>query len=838
MKGTLPQTLEYSYINYNSNNNNNTDFTQSESTESQQNFTTVSNQEQSNFSSLTNCMCTTTPRNHITIKFFDKETIVCLSNKNARCVVNLSSYDLTDQERSVLLRGLKFCPTPGEPNIQELKEDLQSFFRRLKIRAHFYNEDTESLPEPTQPTLDSFLSPAQTPVNLTKFKLPSTWDPEESTVDPAIETFCRAVQNELRDFVPRRPRDQNLTKDEKDILANLTNNKAIEIKKADKGSAVVLMDKTDYIKEAERQLSDTNFYVSTSEDLTQQHSDKVREVLDRMWDNNEIEGDHYDYLLPTNCRTSKFYFFPKIHKKKVVGRPIISGNGCPTEKISAFVDEHIKEYVKLFPSYVKDTTDFISKIRSLKTTNRIVLVTMDVTSLYTNIPNHEGKTAVHRTLVENKYNGKASIASLMDLLDCVLHMNNFEFNDRNYLQVGGTAMGTKLAPSYACIFLSQLEKKLLANAPHKPEIYLRFIDDIFCAFTIGEEMVHEFVDYMNSCHPTIKFTAEMSTTQVAFLDTLVKVDPRTNEIYTDLYTKDTDTQNYLSYTSCHPIHCKKGGPYGEFLRIRRNCHKIEDYDRHSLLRVQDYERRGYPTDLLTEARLKARDQDRNALLTPKGKRDKNPGRVPLIVTYNPGNPNFQKIIDKHWHLLELCSNSAAFKEKAMVTYKRPKNLSDHLVRAKCSSKPVPPRPTTNPNLRPCSTPWNCRFCPKSNKPKYFKSTKTGRTYTSPPYTCNTRNVVYLITCNLCKIQYVGETYRSFKDRMIEHERYVRKKTYSQATGLHYNTRGHSLGHMNYETIYCLWKKPERDDPVRKAKEIKWMNQLRTFKPDGLNVKGK
>ena len=74
--------------------------------------------------------------------------------------------------------------------------------------------------------------------------------------------------------------------------------------------------------------------------------------------------------------------------------------------------------------------------------------------------------------------------------------------------------------------------------------------------------------------------------------------------------------------------------------------------------------------------------------------------------------------------------------------------------------------------------------------------------------------------------------------MIEHERYVRKKTYSQATGLHYNTRGHRQGHMNYEVIYCLWKKPERDDPERRGKEIKWMHQLQTFKPDGLNEKGK
>ena len=225
-----------------------------------------------------------------------------------------------------------------------------------------------------------------------------------------------------------------------------------------------------------------------------------------------------------------------------------------------------------------------------------------------------------------------------------------------------------MTPSYSCIFMSQLEKKLLERAPHKPEIYLRFIDDIFCAFSIGEQQVHEFIDYMNSCHHSIKFTAEISTEQVTFLDTIVKIDPITNEIYTDLHTKDTDTQNYLSYDSCHPIHCKKGGPYGEFLRIRRNCQKMEDYDKHSLQRVKDYERRGYPTKDLVEAREKARNQDREQLLLPKPKqrKKKDSERIPLLVTYNPGNPNFQAILDKHWHLLQLCNNKEAFSEKAMT----------------------------------------------------------------------------------------------------------------------------------------------------------------------------
>ena len=74
--------------------------------------------------------------------------------------------------------------------------------------------------------------------------------------------------------------------------------------------------------------------------------------------------------------------------------------------------------------------------------------------------------------------------------------------------------------------------------------------------------------------------------------------------------------------------------------------------------------------------------------------------------------------------------------------------------------------------------------------------------------------------------------------MTEHERYVKRKVFSQATGVHYNLPGHRLGHMSMEVIHCLWKKPIIRDPVRIDKEIKWMEQLKTFKPEGLNEKGK
>ena len=88
-----------------------------------------------------------------------------------------------------------------------------------------------------------------------------------------------------------------------------------------------------------------------------------------------------------------FYTLTKIHKPIPVGRPIISGCDGPKEQISAFVDRLIQPIAKQ-DSYLKDTTDFLNFIESTKLPKNIVLVSVDVTSLYTNIPHEEGVTTI------------------------------------------------------------------------------------------------------------------------------------------------------------------------------------------------------------------------------------------------------------------------------------------------------------------------------------------------------------------------------------------------------------------------------------------------------------
>ena len=93
----------------------------------------------------------------------------------------------------------------------------------------------------------------------------------------------------------------------------------------------------------------------------------------------------------------------------------------------------------------------------------------------------------------------------------------------------------------------------------------------------GEELLKEFINKINSFHPTIKFTADWSKEKVNFLD--VEVTLNNGVLSTDLFVKPTDTHQFLDLTSCHPYHCKKGVPYSQTLRFNKICSDDNNSDK-------------------------------------------------------------------------------------------------------------------------------------------------------------------------------------------------------------------------------------------------------------------
>ena len=178
--------------------------------------------------------------------------------------------------------------------------------------------------------------------------------------------------------------------------------KAIKvIKPADKGNATVILNTDDYKKECYRQLNDSKFYRKLQKDTTHHIEERIKRRLKDMMIDGEIDDETYSYLLPSRSCPARFYILPKIHKSKdnPPGRPIVSATSHPTEHISQFVDAHLNPLVPKLPSYIKDTTHFLRKLDDLKELPPgSLLVTLDVSSLYTNIPHKEGIEACRKAL--------------------------------------------------------------------------------------------------------------------------------------------------------------------------------------------------------------------------------------------------------------------------------------------------------------------------------------------------------------------------------------------------------------------------------------------------------
>ena len=262
-------------------------------------------------------------------------------------VVNLSSRVLTPAEMSLLSKGLSFCPTPKEVDIFALKKDMFDFVRRLRLKEYYCGEES----------IDGDFS------DQAAFRKRSTWCPERNR-DAILETYVSLLEKKILSQDLNIRCHRNLSQDEQEALENLRRYEDIIIKPADKGLAVVVMDRARYVGEAMRQLSDKDVYLPLSNDPTAEMVDIINERVRRLHSDGYIIDSTLQFLLINcNARAGRFYLLPKIHKKNSPGRPVISGCNTPTEKISAFVDHQLKHLVPQIPSYVKDTNDFLAKLK-------------------------------------------------------------------------------------------------------------------------------------------------------------------------------------------------------------------------------------------------------------------------------------------------------------------------------------------------------------------------------------------------------------------------------------------------------------------------------------------
>ena len=144
-------------------------------------------------------------------------------------VFNLSSRNITEAEIKVFKKGLRFVPTPEKINRWQLKNDFEKFGRNIRLRMHFPNVVTPNF----------FESPP--------FRIPSNWTPYIN--DVYLEMYLREIEQELMKINEYGMNYSSLNKEERDALHILSHDDSIIIKPADKGSGIVIWNRSDYVKD-------------------------------------------------------------------------------------------------------------------------------------------------------------------------------------------------------------------------------------------------------------------------------------------------------------------------------------------------------------------------------------------------------------------------------------------------------------------------------------------------------------------------------------------------------------------------------------------------------------
>lgn len=715
-------------------------------------------------------------------------------------VVLAKNFSLTGPQYSLLSKGLSFIPTLhiGRDQRLQLQWDMQNYHRKIKLACYYKNSDkTSRLP----------------------FVGPSNWSPSLDDLPPEIKTL---IQDDWKEFKYRyRPirEKSNISMEEANALRSLRDMKHIVIKPADKGSAVVILSREQYVFEVERQLNDTVYYKKLEKPMYMETIPIVRNIIDRLKKKKFINAKQRQYLIGNlQPRERRFYILPKIHKEPQKwtipfeippGRPIVSDCGSETYFTAEYLDHFLNPLSVKHPAYVRDTQHFIEVVKELRIPSDFFFFSMDVDNLYTNIPIVAGIDCV-RKIFEKYPDPKRPDEELLELLDINLNRNDFVFDEKFYLQVKGTAMGKKFAPAYANIFMANWEAEVFVKLNKKPAHYLRYLDDIWGIWEGSEQEFEEFVGILNSHDPSIKLKTVLDKQSIDFLDTTVFKGPNfliDSKLDIKVFFKGTDTHALLHKHSFHPQHTFKGIVKSQILRFKRICTREEDFWRAVKTLFKALLNRGYPRNFL-----------RRSLQTLQegGERDEG-SLIPLITNFSSMsgilNRKFKSNFERVLSPAEIMPNS-----RVISAYKRNKNLMDILVQAKLPSLKV-----DRPQM------LDTQFV----KLKFIKNDKERTIFRiQQGFSPRSTNCIYVIFCVKCNLKYVGETKNSLSTRMVQHRYNIRqKKKVDTPLVLHF--LNHGLASLR---IAGLQKDVNWTDLERKKRERHWIFLLGTREPFGLNLK--
>ena len=614
-----------------------------------------------------------------------------------------------------------------------------------------------------------------------------------------------------------------------------------------RGGAVVVMDSCLYRSEAIRQLSDTSTYTCLKSNPTMEFTKDLVSLLDRGVAAGIFSEADSKMFIPAYPIMPVFHHLPKIHKGLVplTGRPIVAGIGSLNERLGEWVDGRLQPLVSVLPGYLRDTKHLLCKLSGVPWQHGYRWMSYDVCSLYSSIPHDLGLQAVSHFLKESGHYSLVLQEFIVLALKYLLTHKFFMFDGVFYLQRCGASMGAKFSPSLANLYMGWWEKSRIfgGTSPRRSDtvIYCRYIDDLLLVISDESADLDEWLVYLNDNELNLRFTGNLQPTTIEFLD--LKLTGADGIISTSLFRKSTAGNALLRADSSHPPHTINSIPYGQFLRLKRLCTSPVDFTSEALEMAHRFKDRGYSATVVNNALRRVNAIPRDSLLDNRRSRSRSPNSMnnetaPIFSTsYSMEFYKIKQIIIKYLPVLYSDASYTSILSKGIKTVsRRAPTLGGVLSPSLFESKPTSSTWLDFVGTFKCGT-NGCRYCPLIGAGKVIRSCSSGRNFFIKQYiNCNTKFVVYVITCNICNVQYVGRTIRRLRDRLSDHL-YDIDKNHNTNVARHWNNvhdkNISSLSIQGIERIVCPVRGGDRFKLLCK-REVYCIFHLNSRQPWGLN----
>jgi hypothetical protein len=405
-----------------------------------------------------------------------------ISNRGVHNITNLATTspyrELTQAEINTLSLGLKHIITPNSIKDTAILEDFNKYRRSIRLRFQFFN----SPPDDT-PLILRIPNPEYVP-NRAPY-----------LVERYLRTARKKILSKLRHNKVDNSINIELNKEHYNTIKHLKNDMSIIILKADKSAGIVIANRTWYILEVHKLLSNIQNYKRIhipdlpSSETFYNPLIHILKQYGQLHDKNNKHTRIAEYMLQLQHLPLRFpvlYGLVKLHKPTICLRPILSCIDSPTYHASKFIDWKLKNIMTNGFSYIKDSKQLLLLLQNhIQQTCNSTLLSADVVSLYPSIDLQDAYPKIRTYLTTNSTFSNNETNFIMDLLIWIMENNYCKFSDTYFRQLKGVAMGQPCAVVFAVIYLLQLETELLntIDTKHHPILFKRFIDDIFAIFT-------------------------------------------------------------------------------------------------------------------------------------------------------------------------------------------------------------------------------------------------------------------------------------------------------------------------------------------------------------------